>query len=28
VDAVAGGKGALAERLTRDHIAAYPPPPS
>jgi hypothetical protein len=23
-----GGKAALAERLTRDHIAAYPPPPS
>ena len=28
VDAVAGGKAALAERLTRDHIAAYPPPPT
>src|ERR671910_781993 len=28
VEAVAGGKAALAERLTRDHIAAYPPPPS
>ena len=26
VEAVAGGKAALAERLTRDHIAAYPPP--
>jgi DNA-binding GntR family transcriptional regulator len=26
VEAVAAGKAALAERLTRDHIAAYPPP--
>jgi DNA-binding GntR family transcriptional regulator len=26
-DAVAAGQAARAERLTRDHIAAYPPPP-
>jgi DNA-binding GntR family transcriptional regulator len=26
-DAVAAGRAARAERLTRDHIAAYPPPP-
>lgn len=26
-EAVAAGQGARAERLTRDHIAAYPPPP-
>jgi DNA-binding GntR family transcriptional regulator len=26
-EAVAAGQGGRAERLTRDHIAAYPPPP-
>jgi len=26
-EAVAAGRAARAERLTRDHIAAYPPPP-
>ena len=26
-EAVSAGQGVRAERLTRDHIAAYPPPP-